>query len=322
MVDGRARAVAQVPCALWQGIDALDESLAALPGWARQEALHAVTMTGELCEAFTDRREGVVALSQWAWARLSGPVAVYAGPLGFIDPRKAEAAAYEIASANWHATAQLVGRHVRDALVIDIGSTTSDLIPVVAGRPRTQGYSDAERLRTGELVYAGAVRTPLMALGPEIAFRGQATGLTAEHFATTADVYRRLGLLPEAADQQEAADGRGKSLTETETRLARMIGCDRSDATSEEWRELAAAFAEAQLDRLARASLRVTGNAGLPGHAPIVGCGVGRFIARALAQRLERPVHDLAEVLEAGTDDAWVSYCAPAVAVALLASSG
>ena len=322
MTDGRVLAVAQVPCALWQGVEALDESLAALPDWARQTALHAVTMTGELCDAFEARREGVAALSRWARARLRGPVTVYAGPRGFIEPERAEDSASEIASANWHATAQLVGRHLPNALVVDIGSTTSDLIPVLAGHPRAMGYSDAERLCTGELVYSGAVRTPLMALGPELSFRGRVTGLMAEHFATTADVYRRLGLLPSEADQQEAADGRGKSLSETETRLARMIGCDRSDATSAEWRELAAAFAEAQLDRLTRAAQSVTAKASLPPHAPVVGCGVGRFIAADLARRLGRPVRDLAEVIGGSADDVWISYCAPAVAVALLVSNG
>ena len=314
-------AVAQVPCLLWQGVEALDASLQALPAWAREEACHAVTMTGELCDAFSSRHEGVAELVRWATHRLNGPVRIYAGRVGFMAPEPSLRAAPDVASANWHATARLVGRRCGDALLVDVGSTTADLIPVIAGNPRAQGYSDAERLRTGELVYTGAVRTPLMALGPRVPFRGHWVGLMAEHFATTADIHRLLGTLDGDADQQEAADGRGKSIPETETRLARMIGCDRADATPAEWRELAAAFADAQLARLVEAARQVLSASPLPGDAPLVGCGAGRFIAERLAGRLARPYRDLNDILAPGLDNAWISTCAPAVAVALLSLS-
>jgi probable H4MPT-linked C1 transfer pathway protein len=320
VIDGRIMSVVQAPCALWRGVQALDEALDTLPDWARQEARHSVTMTGELCDAFADRREGVDALSSWAASRLNGTVVIYGGRRGFLSPAAAKEAALDVASANWHATARLVGRHLTEALLVDIGSTTSDLIAIRGGVPRARGYSDAERLRTGELVYAGAVRTPLMALAVEIPFRGVPIGLMAETFASTADVYRLLSLLPPEADQQSTFDGRGKSIEETETRLARMVGHDRMDASSEDWRQLATAFAEAQLARLAQAAMRIINAGGLPLQAPVVGCGVGRFIAASLAARLDRPYIDLAELMAAGEDRDWISSCAPAVAVALLAS--
>lgn len=317
--DGRVRAAAQAPCALWEGVAALADSLAALPDWARAEAQNAVTMTGELCDAFADRRDGVAAIARWAMENLRGPVRIYAGAAGFLAPAEAEGAAAAVASANWHATARLAGRHCPEALLVDIGSTTSDLIPIRGGEPRAQGYCDAERLRTGELVYAGAVRTPLMALGPTIPFCGAETGLMAEHFATSADVYRLLGRLPDEADQQEAADGRGKSIEETETRLARMIGCDRADASPAEWRGLAEAFARLQRRRLARAAERVANSAHLDAGAPVIGCGVGRFLALDLAADLRRGFVDLGDLVAPGTGDSWISFCAPAVAVGLLA---
>ncbi|PZE01513.1 hydantoinase/oxoprolinase family protein, partial [Klebsiella pneumoniae] len=80
-------------------------------------------------------------------------VRIYAGRAGFLPVEDARAHAADIASANWHATAALIGRHVGHALLVDIGSTTADLIPIVSGKPAAQGYSDAERLETGELVY-------------------------------------------------------------------------------------------------------------------------------------------------------------------------
>jgi uncharacterized hydantoinase/oxoprolinase family protein len=55
--------------------------------------------------------------------------------------------------------------------------------------------------------------------------------------------------------------------------------------------------------------------------APLVGAGVGRFLVRELAARMQRPYRDLTDVLPpyTGDDPPDVADCAPAVAVALLA---
>jgi probable H4MPT-linked C1 transfer pathway protein len=321
LVEGeRVREAVQVPCLLWRGLDALDDAFAALPDWARGEALHAVTMTGELCDYFVGREEGVAELAGWAGRTLRGNLRIYGGRSGFLSPDTAVAAAADIASANWHATARLAGRYRPDAFLVDIGSTTSDLVPVTGGMPASLGYSDVERLETGELVYTGAVRTPLMALATHVPFRGHFVSTMAEHFATTADIHRLLGALSPKADQQDSADGRGKSLPETETRLARVVGCDRSDATPAEWRRLATYFAQAQLRRLHDAAAQILSRAELPDEAPVIGCGVGRFMAAQLAYRLQRDYIDLADLLAPAADPAWVSSCAPAVAVALIAA--
>ena len=319
VVGGRVEAAAQVPCELWRGLDALDEALDHLPPWAWEPARHRVTMTGELADAFPDRATGVTALAGWAESRLCGPVAIYGGRDGFVPPAEAARHALAVASANWHATASLLGRLLPDALLVDIGSTTSDLIPIAGGRPAAAGYTDAERLATGELVYTGAVRTPVMALADRAPFRGRWLSLITEHFATAADLHRLLGALPDALDQQEAADGKSKGPDETSARLARTIGLDAADAPETVWRNLAAYLAEAQLRRLHDAAALILSAGALSPGVPVVGCGAGRFIAERLAQRLQQPFRDLADLVPAnGADPSWVAACAPAVAVALL----
>lgn len=320
--DGRVVAAVQAPCALWRGVRALDDTFATLPDWTRGEAAHAVTMTGELTDCFADRADGVERLSAWAAATLKGAVHIYAGRAGFVAPGAARAHAADIASANWHATAALVGRQVRHALLVDIGSTTADLIPIVDGRSAAGGYSDAERLETGELVYTGAVRTPLLAFATHAPWRGRRTALMAETFASAADIHRLTGDLPEGADQQHSADLKGKSLPETETRLARMIGRDRDEGSAQEWRALAAWFAEAQLRPLHDAAATLLSRPDLPVDAPLVVCGAGRFLAERLAARLGRRPLPLTEAIaghlgETGSE--WVSTCGPAVAVGLIA---
>lgn len=322
MVDGRVVEAVQAACPLWRGIPALDRTFSELPDWARDEAEHAVTMTGELTDCFADRADGVEKLSAWAAATLEGRVRIYAGRAGFVAPEAARDNAFEIASANWHATAALVGRCLPRALLVDIGSTTADLIPIVEGRPTATGYSDAERLETGELVYTGVVRTPILAFATHAPWRGRRTALMAETFATAADIHRLTGDLPEGADQQHSADLKGKSLAETETRLARMAGRDRSEGSAQEWRALAAWFAEAQLRPLHDAAAMLLSRPDLPADAPLVVCGAGRFLAERLAARLGREAVPLASLIAehvAAEGSEWVSTCGPAVAVGLIA---
>lgn len=323
-LGGRVREAVQAPCPLWRGLPALDAALAELPGWTRVPAEHAVTMTGELTDCFSDRTDGVARLSAWAAANLTGRVRIYAGRSGLVAPADATHLAADIASANWHATAALVGRHLPDALLVDIGSTTADLIPIVAGRPAAAGYSDAERLETGELVYTGVVRTPLLALSDHAPFRGRRTRLMAETFANMADAYRLTSDLPEGADQQHSPDMKGKSLPESRTRLARMIGRDLDEGGEAEWRALASHFAEAQLRLLHDAASVLLSRPDLPDDAPLVTCGAGAFLAGRLAARLGRESVAFADLIAARLDGplSFASTCGPAVALALLAGIG
>ena len=65
-----------------------------------------------------------------------------------------------------------------------------------------------------------------MAITDAIEFEGLRIPLMAEHFATTADVYRLTGELDERHDQHPSADGAEKTLPGSARRLARMIGRD------------------------------------------------------------------------------------------------
>src|SRR5438445_5284271 len=112
---------------------------------------HAITMTGELADTFSSRREGVECLAMLAARELNGgPVSIYAGPAGHVSPEDASRHAGLVASANWHACASFVAVRRRDALFIDMGSTTTDVVPIISGNVAAAGYTDAERLAAGE----------------------------------------------------------------------------------------------------------------------------------------------------------------------------
>ena len=316
---GRVAAVRQLPCPLWQGTEKLAPVLDTLRAEFGTAELHAATMTGELADVFPDRRAGVLAITAALVAALPRCVLLlYAGRSGFVPPSAVDEQVEQIASANWHASASLAARQ-GDALFIDVGSTTTDIVPLRDGRAQARGVSDAERLASGELVYTGLTRSFVMALGSRAPFAGGWTTLAAEYFASTADVHRILGTLDEHADQLGTADGRPKTIAASCARLARMIGRDASGGSDEQWRALAAWFAEMQLRHIHDGALQVLSGAELPDDAPVVAAGVGAAIVRRLADRLARPCVSFAGLFDAGAVE-WAEACAPAVAVGLLAA--
>jgi probable H4MPT-linked C1 transfer pathway protein len=321
---GRVVAALQVPCALWRGLDqlesALQQALAALPATAA-DARHAATMTGELADLFADRSQGVQQIVE-TLQRLcvQTSLRVFAGERGFLDSEQAVQYPADVASANWLATAQLIAGRVGEALLVDIGSTTTDLVAVHNGRVAAAGRSDFDRLVSGELVYSGVVRTPLMAITDAIEFEGLRIPLMAEHFATTADVYRLTGELDERHDQHPSADRAEKTLAGSARRLARMIGRDARERPIAAWQTLAASFRATQVEHIRRAVQQVLLRAAVTPAGVLVAAGSGAFLVPEPARALGRKSIAFARLLELRVEDpAALSVCAPAVAVALLA---
>ncbi len=321
-------------CPLWLGLDPLQRSLAlARKRWPQADgAAHALTMTGEMVDLFEHREDGVLQLGAALAAGLEGRLRFYAGTQGWCDLAELPLHWASVASANWHASADLVARSIDAGVLVDIGSTTTDLIAVRGARVRMQGQSDAVRLASGELVYHGVVRTPLCALAPRIAHGGRVFNVMNEFFATTADVYRLTAELDPAHDLQPSADGAAKDALATRRRLARMIGLDARDASDADWLAFAHAWRALQLAEIGGQLQRVIAAAGLPADAPIVGAGCGDFLAAALAAQLGRP-HRRFAALVLGRDvstgegagdtlERWMQVAAPSVAVALLLARG
>lgn len=303
---------------LWLGLDRLAAAFEAAAPLCRDCTLAGVTMTGELTDAFPDRRSGVEALLRMIGEGVAiADTRIYAGRAGFVPLGEAAAHAADIASANWHATASLVGRQAGQALFVDMGSTTTDIIATRDTAIANIGYTDAERLATGELVYTGFTRTFLFGIASTAIVRGKVTPLMNEYFASMADVHRIMGVLDEADDQQNTADGKEKTVPASTARLARMVGRDADELSARDWRSVAEWFSEQQLRSIHEAAFRVA--SALDDNAPVVAAGIGRWQIRRLADRLGRPFVDLADIIPAARavrNEA--SNGAAATAVALL----
>ena len=317
--SGEVLQVLQLPCQLWRGLDQLEIAInVAMKTFkiAPSGASHAVTMTGELVDLFQNRHQGVMEISKFAANLLGKDTLFYAANNGFVSLEHVFTLTHYIASTNWHASASALAMQFNDALLIDIGSTTTDIIAIEAGKLVDSGLSDAARMQSDTLVYTGVVRTPLMALAQKLSLDNVETNVAAEYFATMADVYRLTGdLLPEY-DMSDTADGKGKTTLESARRLARMIGHDVEAKPMQTWVNLAKTCKALQMNQISAAVAKH-----LKPNMMIIGAGAGSFLLQQIAHALNcayKPISmQFTGHILVSTHD--LEVCFPAFAVALLA---
>ncbi|MCI0642067.1 MAG: hypothetical protein L0Y70_23565 [Gemmataceae bacterium] len=302
-----------VPFPLWKKPNELAAALGQLvDGVAAYDAL-AVTMTGELCDCYANRWEGVRAIAHSvAEVAHETPVFVWAAPGAFISLADARHEPWRVASMNWLALAVFVGRFAATgpALVIDVGSTTTDVIPLSDGKPRPKGWTDYERLAAGELIYMGVRRTPICAFPIE-------RPLAAELFATTLDAYLLLDLLAENEKDVATADGRPADKHWAHVRLARMLGGDGPTVLKEETLQLADWIYAQQKERLRAAVRQALENNFSEEKQPVqlIVAGSGAFLARKCLSELNLTTVALERVWSPEASEAGCAY-----AVAMLAA--
>jgi probable H4MPT-linked C1 transfer pathway protein len=277
--------------------------------------MHAVTMTAELSQMFRTKREGVAfVLDALERAFPGAALHVYSTAGVFVTPDAARLDPLAVAAANWMATAAMVAMMHPDAVLVDIGTTTADIVPIVDGRVAAVGRTDPERLASGELVYTGAVRTPLEAMISEVPYGDGCAAVSAEGFALAGDVHVWRGALAPADHAAPTPDGRPATREYARERLARVICADVEMLDDAAISAIADAAAAAQTARVAAAIARVA--ARHPHLRRAVVTGSGAFIAEAAARAAAMDIVPLARDLGEAA-----ARSAPAAAVALLLES-
>ncbi len=304
-----------VPFEVWKRPDELGRAIALAVASLPASDRAAVTMTAELCDCYPTKAVGVNAvLDAVAVAIPGGSVVVWGVDGAFHSLAEIRRQPELAAAANWLALATVAARWIPEGkgILIDIGTTTTDLIPLDAGRVAARGRNDTERLQTGELVYAGVRRTPVCALATELPVRGVTTGLAAEIFASTLDVFLILGdIEPNPADLS-TADGRPATREAARDRLARMVGTDRDGLSADDLLQFARDADACLLARLERAANRAClETIGRPVQAVIAGSG--DFLARRLAQCVVTPGGQIINLEETWGPVASSAACASAL---------
>jgi probable H4MPT-linked C1 transfer pathway protein len=307
-----------IPFALWREPSNLPAALVSLLNVAPAFDHVAVTMTGELCDCFRTKTDGVLNILNAVERAASGPqIRIYLVDGRLVSLDEARRSPELTAASNWHALARFAARLMGGGagILIDIGSTTTDIIPLSNGEPHGQAFNDTDRLLAGQLVYSGIGRTPICALTHWLPWHGRRCPVAAELFATTADAYVLTGDLPEQPHSTATADGRPLTKEFARERLARMICADRTTFSDEDAQVAASHVRDAHTEQLGHAARRAA--AKLP-HAPqsLVVSGSGEFLATKVGQAAwpNSKICRLSQLVGPGA-----SQCGPAHALAVLA---
>src|SRR5574337_1176796 len=272
---------------LWNGRDRLRPLLQEIYSDLGSADAMVLTMTGELCDAFDERAEGISYIINTV--REAAPaIPLYAIDLDgrLIRLDDSEADLLTLAPTNWIAEARVLASLHPNCLLMDIGSTTTDLIPILDGKVAAQGKRDIERLARGELIYTGALRTPVASIVSQIPVQGTICRIAAEYFAISADVYLILGKLKPEDYTCATPDGREKTKEGALGRLARVACEDSKNLTAGELHAMAAYIAEQQIQQITEGMLQVLSRIENGLRLPVVPVGIGAFLGETCATRL------------------------------------
>ncbi len=199
----------------------------------------AVVMSGELCDCFQNKAEGIAFIVRAVQEVF--PRAVFYG----TDAEFHTTAVPQLAAANWLASADYLRTSFPGAVLVDVGSTTTDIIPL-SRFDDLKGLTDLQRLRKGYLIYTGMLRTSVPALLRIVVLDGIPTPVSTEFFAVSADAHLVLGHITAEQYSCDTPDHKEKTRTAAMRRLARVVCADLEEIGEAGARQIAEQFWDVQ----------------------------------------------------------------------------
>jgi hypothetical protein len=223
-------------CPLWEGspVTAVLERYVTDPGEPA-----AVVMSGELADCFSGKGEGISYIVNAV--KKAFPNARFYG----TDGQFHSSAVPQLAAANWLASADFLREEYPDAVLLDIGSTTADIIPL-ARFESLKGLTDLMRLQKGYLVYTGLLRGNIATLLRSVLLGGVDTPVSSEFFASAADAHLVLGHITSSQYTSDTPDKKEKTETASLHRLARVVCADLDEIGESGARRIAGQFWDVQ----------------------------------------------------------------------------
>jgi probable H4MPT-linked C1 transfer pathway protein len=295
-MNGRKAQVASQPFEIWREKDRLPEALRAVYSRAVLDGAPqaaAITITAELSDVFATKREGVLFVLESirsSFPDLQNYVLNLSG--NFVPLVDAQTSPLDCAATNWIATAQWFARQFPNCLLVDVGSTTTDILPVLDGRVSVAGRTDMERLAAGELVFTGALRTNLAAIVQSVPVAGQICRVASEYFSVSGDVHLILGNIRPQDYNCSTPDGQPPSIESARRRLARLVCADTEMLTEAEIDAMAKYIYAQQVcqvrDGISQVLIRLPR---LRRH-PVLAFGAGAFLGLAATKGLDLEILD------------------------------
>ena len=187
----------------------------------------AITITAELSDAFQTKREGItVILNALEQVFDQEKMFFITNNNGFINFNQVKSNPISVAAANWVSTSLFLGKFIPNCILIDAGSTTIDIIPILNSVPISKGRNDIERLQNHELIYTGGLRATIPSITHFVPYGEKMVRISFEKFALISDVHRVLKNITEEEYINDTADNRSKSINDCYARLARLVCMD------------------------------------------------------------------------------------------------
>ena len=278
-----------LPFELFRDRDGLAGLLESLR-WRTKPDGVALTMTGELCDCYKSRSAGARWILRQVETAMAGlQTTVFDCEGDQVSMSRAMRLPLTVASANWAVTLRWAAENGLDnGLVVDIGSTTTDILPVKNGAPAARGRDDYSRAGEGELVYTGYLRTHASIVAPRIVVRGKEMDSCPEYFAIAGDAYLVLGDINARQYTCPTPDGGARTKAAAARRLCRMALSDLESLGMEEAINIARQVASAHAAKLTRAvdEIVMRETWGMKVDLSLIGPG-GFILEKAMRRRRE-----------------------------------
>ena len=272
-------------------------------------------MTEELCGCFNTKREGVLYIKR-AVSNIFENMKFFDIYCTFRNNSYVDKNPLSFAATNWLASAKFISEEYKNAIFVYIGSTTTDVIPIVEGEVKVK-RTDFERLKSGELIYSGVLRTDVPHLLKRVKIREEEYRTSSELFAITADVYLILECIKRGNYRCETTDSyaflseeEAKNRISAMRRMARVVCSDLEEMGEECAVSIAEQVKGAQVEELIDSMKRIKEKYGLK---KVVSAGIGDFIAKEAADLLNIEFLSLSSIYRKT-----ISAVFPAYAVAKL----
>ncbi|MFX1394041.1 MAG: hydantoinase/oxoprolinase family protein [Promethearchaeota archaeon] len=209
----------------------------------------AISMTAELSDAFQTKREGILTILTALGRVFEKEKMFFISNSGkFLDYIRAKSEFSTVAAANWVSTSLFLGHFIPQCILIDAGSTTIDIIPILNSMPVAKGKDDISRMLNHELIYTGGLRATIPSITHFVPYKEKLVRISFEKFALVSDIHRILNNISEKEYINDTADNRSKSIDDCYARLARMICMDLETISKNELDEIAEYIYEKQID--------------------------------------------------------------------------
>ena len=243
---------------MWIKNNELDNAFKSLLGSSLSEIdAVGISMTAELVDAYETKKDGVLDVASKVLDVFNVPVG-FVSINGIIDYPELLKNPGSVAAANWIATSKIASKISDECIMIDIGSTTTDIIPIKRGKECAKGRLDLERLATGELVYTGTLRTNLAAIVNKVPIHDQWFRVSSELFSITADIHTVLGNIKMEDYSCDTPDSAGKSKSECMRRISRLVCGDLDLLNFTDIKQISAHIYQEQIKQISEALAEVS----------------------------------------------------------------